>query len=698
MNSYLKKILSVLSCALFSAFIIVVTFFCSPKVAVVPETTGEIDYVFTERSDDGKLSSSYLTAEVGKDVTAVRISDLGELNKITKVNYIADRYSSPNGLSPDIQIVDLTKPFEFAERGTLIFIVLNLDPWSENFDEEKEALSKYKLGDYWHFTLSLPKIFCASNVYKQSTLIARHGELEDYDFINFTTTYDKKTEKLYTRTEKTAIDLNFYTRRETMDKPLASAQVITVHYQSTGSAYSGITDCPLIGTEDVINATTETSQNLLVAFTFLAAGILAVFLVLSALEHSKEFVSAIIWIFGIFIMLLSHFFLSDATPIPLICTAVSLASSFIILGGALLAAGRNFGKVPAKYIAVTLAAAGGVLAFIIPFVPFAAASVLTTVSAVIKGLSVASLLVFIGFETFLKKDSDNILSTVCSTIIAVAITASLFLPQIFPAQYNPMFWMCAVTSAITFISVFIVFTKVKKSNAYLTDNLQREVERQIKDIKAVISERDSLLQFVSHDMRKPLNSSVSLLETAIEREKDAEQLKTLQIIKQNDLRVVNNLSEIAAYAKFNYLSEPSQVTDISELCASICHFHSFDCNANGIILKNLVDKKCKVFVKVNGLENALSNIIMNAVEHSNCSTITLSVKTVKNNVVLCIADDGKGISADMDVFKPYVSESKPETGGIGLYICKNIIESMNGTLSYESGNDGTVFYISLLKA
>ena len=66
--------------------------------------------------------------------------------------------------------------------------------------------------------------------------------------------------------------------------------------------------------------------------------------------------------------------------------------------------------------------------------------------------------------------------------------------------------------------------------------------------------------------------------------------------------------------------------------------------------------------------------------------------------MLAIADNGKGIDADLDVFAPYVSENDNETGGVGLYICKNIIESMNGDLTYETGQTGTTFYISLLKA
>lgn len=702
MNSYLKKIISVLSCAVLSALFIVLMFFFSPKIAAVPQTTGEIEYNVAEILPDGTYSDTNYTAVIGKDITAVRINDLGKLNAITKVNYVADKFITTNRLSPDIQVVDLTKPFEFAEKGTLIFIVMNLDPYAENFSEQKEALSEYKLGEYWHFTLSLPKIFCASNVYNGVNLIARNGEIENYNFIDFSTSHDKTTEKLSAQTDKTVLDLRFYTRRETMDRPLSAATIITIHYQSTGGAYSGISECPLIGTESNVTGTTNNSQNLLIAFAIIAAVVFAVFIVLAILERSHEFISSIIWTFGIFIMLLSRFFISGMTTVPLLWTAFSLASSFIVLGGALLSIGRKIGKVPAQFICPAFMGAGAILAVIRPFVPFGAAAALTVACTVIKAIGVIMLTAFVGLETFRKKHGDNygILRTICATLIDIAIIASLFLPQVFPTRYNSMFWMCVATTAATFISVFVIFWKMKKSNAYLTDNLHKEVEMQLKDIKAIIEERDKLLQFVSHDMRKPLNSSVSLLETAIEREKDVEQIKTLRIIKQNDLRVVTNLSEIGAYARFNYIAEPSTVVDLSELCASICRFYAFDCNANGIVLKNFVTKKCKVFVKTQGLENAVSNIIMNAVEHANCSTVTLSVKTVKNKVVLCIADDGKGISADMDVFKPYVSEiiEKSETGGLGLYICKNIIESMNGELTFESKEGCTVFYISLLKA
>ena len=285
-----------------------------------------------------------------------------------------------------------------------------------------------------------------------------------------------------------------------------------------------------------------------------------------------------------------------------------------------------------------------------------------------------------------KKITVCLMATVLIALLAVGGTSIALNYRSTVATVDQMLSETAVLAAERVEQELTAYKNVAMDTGCIPQLSDATVSREEK--QAIIDERDKLLQFVSHDMRKPLNSSVSLLDAVIEREKDTEQIKTLQIIRQNDLRVVANLSEIATYAKYNYVSEPSQVVDLSELCEDICRFYSFDCNANGIVLKNLVNRKYRVFVKTQGLESALSNIIMNAVEHANCSVITLSAKSVKNKVVLNIADNGKRISADMDVFKPYVSENKPDTGGIGLYICKNIIKLLPQKLRRHLHNPG----------
>ncbi len=693
MNNHIKKIISVLSCTVLSALFVTVLYFAAPAIATVPEATDEIEYKRTTILPDGEREFENVRLKSGEDFTAVNIGDLGELCEITKVNYVKDVFIKPGVFDKDITIVDLTKPFDFAEKGSLMFVVMNLDPYREDFFEKSEALSEFKIGEYWHFTLSIPHIFCASNIYTGANLSARNGEIEGYDFIEYNTTYDKKTETFVAETTQTNIDLQFYGRRQAMNR----YQTVTIHYQSSGTSYSGMDEKPIIGTDYAVKKTVDNSRTLLIVFVIIAAVVCAVLIVLSLLKRTEKFISAVVWILGIMFMLLSRFILWSVTAVPLLLTAISLCAPFFVLGGALLCMGKNFGKVPTKYIFPALAALGACLAFSVPFVPFGVAVGLRTASTVLKAINAVALTAFLVFAVANGNDKHGTLQTTCAALIDVAVAASLFMSETFPVYFDPLFWLCAAIIVITFVSVFIVFNETEKANSYLTANLHLEIERQVNDIKAVITERDNLLRFVSHDMKKPLQSSVSLLDTAIEREKDSEQIKTLKIIKQNDSRVVTNLSEIGEYARFNYIAEPSQVVDLRELCARLYEFHKPDCNANGIILRNLVDKRLKIFVKKQGLENAVSNIIMNAVEHASCHTVTVYAKTDKNRVVLCIADDGKGISSGMDIFKPYVTE-KTETGGVGLFICKNIIESMNGTLTFESKQGNTVFCISLLKA
>lgn len=686
MNSWLKKFIYALVCALLAAAFITVMRFCAPTAPSLPEAEGSITYT-------DAATGQRAEAVLGEDLAAVRINDFGKINRITKVNYVADKFVNPGSLTSDIQVVDLTQPFEFAGKGTLIFIVMNLDAESDDFHAQADALADYKIGDYWTFTLSLPQIFCASNVYLKSNLVARHGEIEGYDFINFTTTYDKTTDNYSQKTERTSLELQFYTRRQALN----AYQMIVVHYQSSGTSLSGLNGYPLIGTEDAVNSSLEGSHSLLIAAAMFAAVALAVLVALSVLKRTREFIPSVLLITGITLILFSRFVSGQATVAPLVWAALSQSAAFVTLGGALLAQGKAFGRFPVAYIFSALSAAGFICAFVCPFVSFGAAAVLGTVCAAVKGAGAVALLV----SALIPAGKDNGGSapqSAASSVIAVAVFASLFLPEIFPAYCNSVFWLCVATVAVTFASVFKVFKDAEKANAYLTANMNMEVERQLKEIKAVVTERDNLLQFVSHDMKKPLTASAALIDTVAAREKDAEQKKALEIIRQNTARVIGNLSEIGAYARFNYIAEPSITADLAELCASLYGFHRPDCNANGIVLKNLVDKHFRVFVKKQGLENAVSNIILNAVEHADCTSVTLSAKAVKDRIVLCIADNGKGIDADADVFRPYVSTNKPDTGGVGLFICRNIIESMNGTLTYESGSGGTSFYISLLKA
>ena len=157
-----RQILAALLCLLASALFVAAFSLFVKQIQPIPETQGKIEQVFLERNEEtGELTQKKITSVLGKDVTAVRLSELTDLGALTKVNYVPGRFIQPTEIPADNQIVDLTGDFEFAEKGTLFFVVMNLDPSAEDFSEQVQRLERYKAGDYWHFTISLPQIFSA---------------------------------------------------------------------------------------------------------------------------------------------------------------------------------------------------------------------------------------------------------------------------------------------------------------------------------------------------------------------------------------------------------------------------------------------------------------------------------------------------------------------------------------------------------
>ncbi len=165
-------------------------------------------------------------------IASVSITDLKDLNSLPYVNYTPDKYLNPNF---EIQgtPIDLREKNQFAQKGTFVFVIRNIDPTAEDFLEKSQSLNPYLQGDYsWHFTLYIPKIWSACNIYTKYVLTERVGSLSDYNFIEYSD-YADKTDHLSVKTKPVYLDLSFYSKRQSiMPEPLYAATVVTIHYET----------------------------------------------------------------------------------------------------------------------------------------------------------------------------------------------------------------------------------------------------------------------------------------------------------------------------------------------------------------------------------------------------------------------------------------------------------------------------------
>ncbi|MDB5699552.1 MAG: sensor histidine kinase, partial [Alphaproteobacteria bacterium] len=100
------------------------------------------------------------------------------------------------------------------------------------------------------------------------------------------------------------------------------------------------------------------------------------------------------------------------------------------------------------------------------------------------------------------------------------------------------------------------------------------------------------------------------------------------------------------------------------------------------------------------LEQVLTNLIKNACEavaEADTKKITISTCEDAQHVRICIADTGPGISSDNDLFEATIS-SKPAGMGIGLAICRTIVEAHGGRIWAQGLERGACFCFNLPKA
>ena len=103
------------------------------------------------------------------------------------------------------------------------------------------------------------------------------------------------------------------------------------------------------------------------------------------------------------------------------------------------------------------------------------------------------------------------------------------------------------------------------------------------------------------------------------------------------------------------------------------------------------------------MRTVIRNLLENAQKYA--TTATIDVTTAGDTVVLRVSDDGPGIPEDdlTSLFEPFFrvnrSRSKTPAGyGLGLSICKRIVEAHGGTISAANNPDrGATFTISLPK-
>jgi len=224
-----------------------------------------------------------------------------------------------------------------------------------------------------------------------------------------------------------------------------------------------------------------------------------------------------------------------------------------------------------------------------------------------------------------------------------------------------------------------------------------------KELVKTNSELDHFVYSVSHDLRSPLTSILGLISFIEEECKEPDTLEQVKMIRSSIHRLDGFIKNILCYSQNNRVGLERSQIPIEKAIIEIVESARNIQEAKGITFDVDIDEKHLFYSDWQRFNSIMENLISNAIKYHTEEVsgryINIVGTTDNEGLKLSISDNGIGIDAAyhdkiFDMF--YRLSSKITGSGFGLYIVKETLEKMNGTIELLSEKGvGSTFIITL---
>jgi PAS domain S-box-containing protein len=253
------------------------------------------------------------------------------------------------------------------------------------------------------------------------------------------------------------------------------------------------------------------------------------------------------------------------------------------------------------------------------------------------------------------------------------------------------------------ISVQPVLLEGKKTTDYII------VCKDITKERSVEEQRSEFISVASHELRTPITIMEAALSAALlSKDKMDEQTRTvLEQAHTHCLFLASIVKDLSMLAEASNDNLPIQLVRVNPADLLKQMSKDFEAQAKQKGLKIKVETQTDVPVVLsteNHIREILQNYITNAIKYSTEGAITLRAKpSNRNGVIFSVQDTGIGISPSdqKHLFTKFFRSEDYRTRstggtGLGLYLCKEIAQRLNGKIWCESElNKGSTFYLEI---
>ena len=267
----------------------------------------------------------------------------------------------------------------------------------------------------------------------------------------------------------------------------------------------------------------------------------------------------------------------------------------------------------------------------------------------------------------------------------------------------------------TAMIVFVIAQTVslfKMNNRVLVE--VKEAEHKLEAEKIALENlnrmKTEFLGNVSHELKTPITVMSGYAQTTKQLVEKADSLDAGEISHRMSLisseaerlsLMVGQVLDVTCIEEGRMLMErvPCNIDEIIH-AAIETHYPILNKNRNRLNIR-LESGISSVYADPMRISQVIVNLISNALSFTKDGLIKISASTVNDKILICVADTGVGISSEQlpHVFERYSREEKHGGSqlmgtGLGLYICKHIVEQHGGEIWIESekGRGSSVFF------
>jgi|GEM_PF-5808326 two-component system sensor histidine kinase ChiS len=252
--------------------------------------------------------------------------------------------------------------------------------------------------------------------------------------------------------------------------------------------------------------------------------------------------------------------------------------------------------------------------------------------------------------------------------------------------------------------------QLKQSHQQLAEYSQglEQKNQQLETLEAELRRQLNLfLHAVSHDLRNPVLGTAMVLNNLSEQPGDElklprKVLTRMQESNQRQLELINSLIDSHAAEIWGIALHPEPIALRDLVNSALSDLHPMLERERTILVDRIPADLPLIKADSLQLARVYQNLIANALKHNPPGlTITLTAEPRDSWIFCTVGDSGVGIKPEQRdrLFDPYYRGSqKPKSVGLGLglYLCRQIVEAHGGTIGVESElGQGTMFWFTL---